>query len=601
MRISRLLSLIVLLLPLQTFAEVYNVSTTAELRAALASAAAAGGDSTIRLAAGTYSTQDDGAGPLEFISAVDGLLRLEGAGLNQTILDGATRERILHFERFGTGQFSVTIENLSVQNSAPDGTAEPFPGTYDAIYFYDVEGDFTFRNLEFSKNTSKPIFFLGPGNNDVSILIDTVTFSENSRRIEWEATYKSHLVNVTFRQNTSCQLVYHATEADNIVIEQNDFSECSRSPAVAIKSVRNSIFRENTYRGNLLNSEDVNRSKFVNNIAFSSAPHLLRLSHLNQWVIGSANNQFINSGVVRVWTSAPLSNNLFSNTQLLPTDDRGTPNISNNIFINNAETDLVGDRYAINLNNNYIRTDSPELIQIIGAGNLSGNIEFGFADAEEDDYSLTQSSQLIDAGTTNSELAYITEFDFTGTTARVVGTSIDIGPYEYDGETPSDRDGDGDGLNDNIDNCPSIANEDQADNDSDGEGDACDSDDDNDGTNDEDDAFPFDETESLDTDGDGVGNNEDYDDDADGILDSFDNAPLLVNIIVVDTDNDGVIDSVDAYPNDPNKQFSGSSDLDGDGFSNDEEIDYCTNPFDKSSQPELGGLSLPMIHLINDQ
>jgi polyhydroxybutyrate depolymerase len=182
---------------------------------------------------------------------------------------------------------------------------------------------------------------------------------------------------------------------------------------------------------------------------------------------------------------------------------------------------------------------------------------------------------------------------------------------DIEGQTPNQiiwsffsaegSDNDGDGINDNIDNCPSMANEDQADNDSDGEGDVCDSDDDNDGTNDEDDAFPYDYSESLDTDGDSIGNNEDYDDDADGILDSFDNAPLVVNAIVVDSDNDGVIDSVDAYPNDPNKQYSGSDDLDGDGFSNDEEIDYCTNPFDKGSQPELGGLSLPMIHLITNQ
>ena len=68
---------------------------------------------------------------------------------------------------------------------------------------------------------------------------------------------------------------------------------------------------------------------------------------------------------------------------------------------------------------------------------------------------------------------------------------------EYDGEAPPDSDGDG--INDNIDNCPTIYNEDQADFDLDGEGDACDSDDDNDGANDEDDAFPFDDTESLDT------------------------------------------------------------------------------------------------------
>ena len=67
MRFSRLLTFFVLLLPLHTFAEVYDVSTTAELREALASAEAAGGDNTIRLAAGTYSTQDDGGGRFEYV------------------------------------------------------------------------------------------------------------------------------------------------------------------------------------------------------------------------------------------------------------------------------------------------------------------------------------------------------------------------------------------------------------------------------------------------------------------------------------------------------------------------------------------------------
>ena len=60
-RLNRLcLTLIFGLLSSMTHAEIYDVSTTAELRASLASAAEAGPDNTIRLAAGTYSTQDDG-------------------------------------------------------------------------------------------------------------------------------------------------------------------------------------------------------------------------------------------------------------------------------------------------------------------------------------------------------------------------------------------------------------------------------------------------------------------------------------------------------------------------------------------------------------
>ena len=167
--------------------------------------------------------------------------------------------------------------------------------------------------------------------------------------------------------------------------------------------------------------------------------------------------------------------------------------------------------------------------------------------------------------------------------------------------TYTGTDSDNDGIIDDIDNCPSIANEDQADNDSDGEGDVCDSDDDNDGTNDEDDAFPFDDTESLDTDSDGIGNNEDEDDDDDGFLDDSDPQPIIANVFAIDSDGDGVADSIDDYPTDATKQYSGSADLDGDGWSNDDEVDYCTNPFDKNSQPDVGGLSLPLIQVITEQ
>ncbi|MEM6802829.1 MAG: T9SS type A sorting domain-containing protein [Bacteroidota bacterium] len=136
-----------------------------------------------------------------------------------------------------------------------------------------------------------------------------------------------------------------------------------------------------------------------------------------------------------------------------------------------------------------------------------------------------------------------------------------------DGNTAMDTDGDG--VNDDVDNCPAIANADQTDTDSDGDGDACDEDDDNDGVNDADDAFPLDATESSDNDEDGIGDNADTDDDNDGVDDADDAFPLDP-AESSDNDEDGIGDNAD-------------TDDDNDGQSDADEAACGSDPLDAAS------------------
>ncbi|MCF2849834.1 PHB depolymerase family esterase [Pseudoalteromonas sp. ACER1] len=87
--------------------------------------------------------------------------------------------------------------------------------------------------------------------------------------------------------------------------------------------------------------------------------------------------------------------------------------------------------------------------------------------------------------------------------------------------TEPTNDADNDGVLDGADNCPNVANADQADNDNDGIGNVCDS-------------TPDGETS---------------DSDSDGVSDSLDNCPLVANSDQLDSDADGAGDACDSTPN----------------------------------------------------
>lgn len=146
---------------------------------------------------------------------------------------------------------------------------------------------------------------------------------------------------------------------------------------------------------------------------------------------------------------------------------------------------------------------------------------------------------------------------------RVEGTFIlDCAPPG----TPQDADNDG--ILDAADNCPVVANPDQADSDADGIGDVCDivipdTDADDDGIDDTADNCPNNaNANQADADHDGIGDVCDPvynpDTDGDGITDAADNCPNTANADQADADGDHIGDICDPAPN--------GDDPDGDGI-----------------------------------
>ena len=180
--------------------------------------------------------------------------------------------------------------------------------------------------------------------------------------------------------------------------------------------------------------------------------------------------------------------------------------------------------------------------------------------------------------------AGLSESDFLGTEVAVSGGLVAAGAPNMGGTSAgavyidlNDSDLDADGISDGLDNCPNLANPDQADLDADGVGDVCDDDVDGDGALDDvDNCETTPNADQADLDGDGLGDVCDDDRDGDGIANAADNCADVANPDQVDLDGDGlgdacdsdddadsVADDVDNCETTPNAD---QADLDGDGL-----------------------------------
>ena len=229
--------------------------------------------------------------------------------------------------------------------------------------------------------------------------------------------------------------------------------------------------------------------------------------------------------------------------------------------------------------------------------------------------SSTQSNNTVNANADSDGDGITDPLDLCSGTPQ--GATVDS-----EGCAESQKDPDNDGVFAANDNCPTVANPDQADNDQDGVGNVCDNcvnqnnpfqvDTDADGYGDVCDEFPNDASENADSDGDGIGDNADTDDDNDNWSDTIelacgtsptDSADKPIDsdndgdpdCLDPDDDNDGYLDTEDLFPFD-NQEWA-DNDLDGigdnadtdddnDQYLDQDEIDCLTDPFDRTSTPD---------------
>ncbi|PLX94371.1 MAG: hypothetical protein C0621_05510, partial [Desulfuromonas sp.] len=251
----------------------------------------------------------------------------------------------------------------------------------------------------------------------------------------------------------------------------------------------------------------------------------------------------------------------------IDTDGDGVPDGCDNcVSISNpGQVDADGDDYGAACDcNDSNASVHPGAIEIIGDGidsNCDGT-ELCYVDADDDGFRLemTVSSadmDCIDSGEATAadptgdcndsnaavhpgatELCDGLDNNCDGTTDEgfpdsdndLIADCVDSCPNDVDNDI------DGDGICGDVDNCPAVANPDQADSDGDGYGDACDI---------------------------CSGGDDAIDGDSDGVPDACDNCPADANAGQADADGDGIGDVCDICPGGDD-----SADSDGDGVPN---------------------------------
>lgn len=529
-KIPIFMSAATLLLTAQTF----NVSTTAELRTALVSAARNGESDTIILADGVYNTNDDGRGTFKYLDNEPYDLTLKGSSRENVILSGNGSDQIFEFQ--STDGADLSVEKITFENGGNfdiyGGAIFTFHANIDvkdchfsnnhAIsgggFYIDDQGNTTISNTIFEHNRAYGDenhtgsyngdgggFFSTYGN----IIITNSQFIGNSA-----STYNSYgsypgngggffggydaydvnIVNSNFINNATdgdgggflgsgIQITdsnFTGNAAYQYNQENTDVYGRGGGFSGSLLSISNSTFVNNTAGdtgggfyddgGESYYGAKISDSIFRGNTTLSSTSSFGGAGfYLNVGIISNCDISFNNSqsiGGAFVASSGFIVNSII--THNISNDEKSSivgsyldmanniiaynssgievaagtvdnPRVfNNNVFL--TDDDSIISAYAdydpiVSLKNNYINLNMVE-VSNFPSNNIHDGVNLGFEDASNDNYKLTESSDLRDAGTsedidifTKDGVNYL-EKDHDGNN-RKQGSAIDIGAYEY--------------------------------------------------------------------------------------------------------------------------------------------------------------------------